>query len=93
MLSQREQVCVRLDGRFTSVLTPVARPLRTTLYSLERIQQYVAIEQEPEPKDHGAPPAYWPVIGDLRVENLSARYSPVSSPRRIPHSDDTSNHP
>ncbi|KAF7797050.1 hypothetical protein EIP86_008242 [Pleurotus ostreatoroseus] len=44
--------------------------------SLERIQQYIAIEQEPEPKDHGTPPAYWPASGDLRVENLSARYSP-----------------
>ncbi|KAF9016393.1 hypothetical protein BDZ89DRAFT_1094518 [Hymenopellis radicata] len=36
--------------------------------SLERIQQAKATNQ-------GEPPAYWPASGDLRVENLSARYS------------------
>lgn len=45
--------------------------------SLERINQYVTIEQEPEPKDGGVPPAYWPSSGELRVEKLSARYSLV----------------
>lgn len=45
--------------------------------SLERINQYIGIEQEPEPKDAGTPPASWPTSGDLRVENLTARYSPV----------------
>ena len=43
--------------------------------SLERIQQYVEIDQEPEPKRSSVPPAYWPSSGDLRVEKLSARYS------------------
>lgn len=45
--------------------------------SLERIQQYVTIEQEPEPKEGGTPPAYWPTSGSLEVENLTARYSSV----------------
>ncbi|CAL1702786.1 unnamed protein product [Somion occarium] len=44
--------------------------------SLERIQQYLEIEHEPESTEEGVPPAYWPASGDLRVENLSARYSP-----------------
>ena len=35
----------------------------------------MTIEQEDEPKDGGAPPAYWPSSGELRVEGLSARYS------------------
>lgn len=43
--------------------------------SLERIQQYVSIEQEPKPTQDGLPPAYWPSSGDLKVEKLSARYS------------------
>ncbi|TDL29986.1 P-loop containing nucleoside triphosphate hydrolase protein [Rickenella mellea] len=43
--------------------------------SLERIQDYVSIEQEPKPTDDGIPPAYWPSSGQLKVENLSARYS------------------
>lgn len=43
--------------------------------SLERIQQYVTIEQEDQSAD--MPPAYWPASGDLRVENLNASYSPV----------------
>lgn len=45
--------------------------------SLERLQQYMEIEQEPKPVEGGMPPAYWPSSGELRVENLSARYSPV----------------
>ncbi|KAL0950639.1 hypothetical protein HGRIS_007427 [Hohenbuehelia grisea] len=43
--------------------------------SLERIQGYVEIEQEPRPTEDGKPPAYWPSSGELVVENLSARYS------------------
>ncbi|KIK58490.1 hypothetical protein GYMLUDRAFT_45332 [Collybiopsis luxurians FD-317 M1] len=44
--------------------------------SLERIDAYVQIEQEAKPTEQGKPPAYWPASGELRVENLSARYSP-----------------
>ncbi|KAF8310670.1 ATP-binding cassette transporter [Clavulina sp. PMI_390] len=43
--------------------------------SLERIQQYVEIEQEQLPSESGVPPASWPTSGALSVENLSARYS------------------
>lgn len=48
--------------------------------SLERIQGYVNIEQEPKSTEEGKPPAYWPASGDIRVENLSARYS-LDGPR------------
>ncbi|KAI0655828.1 P-loop containing nucleoside triphosphate hydrolase protein [Cubamyces menziesii] len=44
--------------------------------SLERIQQYLQIEQEPKPTPDGVPPAYWPASGQLEVNKLSARYSP-----------------
>ena len=44
-------------------------------YSLERIQAYTTIEQEPKPAIEGIPPAYWPASGDIRAENLSASYS------------------
>ncbi|KAF9257859.1 P-loop containing nucleoside triphosphate hydrolase protein [Marasmius fiardii PR-910] len=44
--------------------------------SLERIDAYLNIEREPGSSSTGEPPAYWPAGGDLRVENLSARYSP-----------------
>ncbi|KAJ7436833.1 P-loop containing nucleoside triphosphate hydrolase protein [Mycena latifolia] len=43
--------------------------------SLERIQQYMEIEQEPKPTETGRPPAHWPRSGELVVEKLSARYS------------------
>ncbi|KAF7353853.1 P-loop containing nucleoside triphosphate hydrolase protein [Mycena venus] len=43
--------------------------------SLERINQYLAIEQEPKPTVGGQPPAHWPSSGNLRAENLTARYS------------------
>ena len=45
--------------------------------SLERIQHYLDIEHELKPTEAGKPPASWPTSGDLRVENLSARYSQV----------------
>ncbi|KAJ7187905.1 P-loop containing nucleoside triphosphate hydrolase protein, partial [Mycena filopes] len=44
--------------------------------SLERIQSYLTIEQEPKPTASGVPPAYWPASGSLSVDKLSARYSP-----------------
>ncbi|KAJ7347434.1 hypothetical protein DFH08DRAFT_960765 [Mycena albidolilacea] len=44
--------------------------------SLERIQQYIHIEQEKKPTEAGKPPAHWPSSGELVVEKLSARYSP-----------------
>lgn len=43
--------------------------------SLERIQGYIEIEQEPKATDRGVPPAYWPSSGAVRAEKLSARYS------------------
>lgn len=43
--------------------------------SLERIDDYIDIEQEPKPNASGEPPAYWPASGDIKVENLHARYS------------------
>ncbi|KAH9851409.1 multidrug resistance-associated ABC transporter [Lenzites betulinus] len=49
--------------------------LQISANSLERIQQYLTIEQEEKPTNDGVPPAYWPASGDLSVEKLSARYS------------------
>ncbi|KAG9126894.1 hypothetical protein FRC07_001505 [Ceratobasidium sp. 392] len=43
--------------------------------SLERIQHYVQIDQEPASAKNKVPPAYWPTSGKLVVENLTARYS------------------
>jgi len=48
------------------------------LHSLERIQDYVDIEQEPKATPDGVPPAYWPASGEVVVEGLSAKYSPDS---------------
>src|ERR1700743_690686 len=44
-------------------------------FSLERLLDYIEIEQEPKPSESGRPPAYWPATGSLQVRNLSARYS------------------
>ncbi|KAI8986290.1 P-loop containing nucleoside triphosphate hydrolase protein [Trametes punicea] len=66
-------------NRFASFPQSVEDDLLTSV-SLERIQQYVTIEQEPKPTTDGIPPAYWPASGALKVEKLSARYS-MDSPR------------
>lgn len=58
--------------------------------SLERIQGYLDIEHEPKATQKGKPPAAWPTSGKLRVEKLSARYSPVgqSPQKRVRNADD-----
>ncbi|KDQ20377.1 hypothetical protein BOTBODRAFT_100859, partial [Botryobasidium botryosum FD-172 SS1] len=43
--------------------------------SLERIHEYINIEQESKGSVTRDPPAYWPSSGSLVVEGLSARYS------------------
>ncbi|KAG6813437.1 hypothetical protein H0H92_011134 [Tricholoma furcatifolium] len=44
--------------------------------SLERLQEYMVIEREAMPRINGVPSAHWPSSGELRVENLTASYSP-----------------
>lgn len=52
--------------------TPNRRPPGN---SLERIMSYLSCEKEVAPVPSGVPPAYWPASGDIRIEDLSARYS------------------
>ena len=68
-----------VSGMWKSNHNTIRRPELLSGNSLERIQQYMVIEQEPMPTKEGLPPAYWPASGDLRVEKLSARYSEVMS--------------
>ncbi|KAJ3508927.1 hypothetical protein NLJ89_g5494 [Agrocybe chaxingu] len=56
-------------------LIRVYNDLEVQSNSLERVQGYIDIEHETKPVESGRPPAAWPTSGDLRVENLSARYS------------------
>ncbi|KAJ4491368.1 P-loop containing nucleoside triphosphate hydrolase protein [Lentinula edodes] len=46
------------------------------VHSLERIESYLQIDQEARLNDGRIPPAHWPSSGELRVENLSAKYAP-----------------
>ncbi|KAI0360840.1 multidrug resistance-associated ABC transporter [Trametes cingulata] len=69
---------MNMAGGFTIRILGWIRELNELMLaanSLERVQQYLAIEQEPKPTSTGVPPAYWPASGDIRVEKLSARYS------------------
>ncbi|KAJ6468739.1 hypothetical protein C8R45DRAFT_1167325, partial [Mycena sanguinolenta] len=43
--------------------------------NLECVVEYLDIEQEQKPTQTGIPPAYWPASGEIRGENLSAKYS------------------
>lgn len=47
--------------------------LEVNANSLERLDEYIHIEQEP--KGGEVPPAYWPTSGDLQVERLFASYT------------------
>ncbi|KAI9056602.1 multidrug resistance-associated ABC transporter, partial [Trametes sanguinea] len=66
-----------MAAAFSSIINQTIRSVNDFELSgdLERIQQYLLIEQEPKPTPEGVPPAYWPASGQLEVEKLSARYS------------------
>ena len=68
----------RVRGQREQVGTPQQANggISDALVSLERIQGYVDIEQEPKATPDGVPPAYWPASGEVVVEGLSAKYSP-----------------
>ncbi|PPR04710.1 hypothetical protein CVT24_011832 [Panaeolus cyanescens] len=57
------------------LLLRMINSLQVESNSLERIQGYLDIDHEPRSTEAGKPPAAWPTSGDIRVENLSARYS------------------
>lgn len=78
-LPNRQQVCAPSRTHRLFVGTDSVH------HSLERIQQYLRIEQEPKNTPEGVPPAYWPASGNLSVEKLSARYSEVCGLLRVRH--------
>ena len=43
--------------------------------SVERIEDYLQIDQEPETTKRNQPPAAWPTSGEVVLDNLSASYS------------------
>ncbi|KAF8956143.1 P-loop containing nucleoside triphosphate hydrolase protein [Flammula alnicola] len=63
-------------GRMVLGFVQVLNMFEVNGNSLERLQEYMVIEQEPKPHAGGVPPAHWPSSGTLRVEKLTARYSP-----------------
>jgi ABC-type multidrug transport system fused ATPase/permease subunit len=65
-----QQVSLRVDSATTNTAEGV-------LVSLERIVAYTEAEQERKSTEDGKPPAAWPTSGEIRVENLTARYSKV----------------
>ncbi|KAL0059597.1 hypothetical protein AAF712_013648 [Marasmius tenuissimus] len=68
-------MAVTLTGAILYVLF-IFNDLQVQANSLERIDGYLKIEREPGASSTGEPPAYWPSSGELKIENLSARYSP-----------------
>lgn len=42
---------------------------------MERIRDFLLIEQEPLPTEQGTPPAYWPSSGNIKADHLCAQYS------------------
>ena len=45
------------------------------IHSVERVNQYLKVEQERLATSEGLPPAHWPSSGELDVRGLSASYS------------------
>lgn len=43
--------------------------------SVERIEDYLVIDQEPASEESRKPPAAWPTSGDIVLDKLSAKYS------------------
>ncbi|KAG6830884.1 hypothetical protein H0H87_006879 [Tephrocybe sp. NHM501043] len=65
-------------GRMVLIFVQILNMFEVNGNSLERLQEYMVIEQEPKPTDAGEPPAFWPSSGTLQVRNLTARYAPDS---------------
>ena len=49
--------------------------LEVQLNSFERVKEYIEMKQEPSSRPEGEPPAAWPTQGDLKVTELSVKYS------------------
>ncbi|EJU03263.1 P-loop containing nucleoside triphosphate hydrolase protein [Dacryopinax primogenitus] len=73
-----QSFCLNMALRFSGLLLFWVRLLsevETAGNSVERIRDYLLIEQEPPSCEAQPPPAYWPASGSLQVHNLQARYS------------------
>jgi len=49
--------------------------LEVQLNSFERVKEYIEMNQEPSSRPEAEPPAAWPTQGDLKVTELSVKYS------------------
>ncbi|PWW78291.1 P-loop containing nucleoside triphosphate hydrolase protein [Tuber magnatum] len=49
--------------------------LEVELNSFERVKEYIEMKQEPSSRPEAEPPAAWPTQGDLKVTELSVKYS------------------
>ncbi|KAG6906812.1 hypothetical protein DXG01_011996 [Tephrocybe rancida] len=65
-------------GRLVLAFVLILNMFEVNGNSLQRLQEYMVIEQEPKPTPSGEPPASWPTSGSLEVRNLTARYAPDS---------------
>lgn len=69
--------CVFYEGNSWVVYDPNnVFPAHPPVHSLERLESYLQLDQEARLNDGRIPPAHWPSSGELRVENLSAKYAP-----------------
>lgn len=67
--------------------------IEINLTSVERIQEYMQIDQEPPAiVENYRPPAAWPSTGAVRVDNLTISYSPDLEPALRDLSFDTRSH-
>ncbi|KAF8068784.1 P-loop containing nucleoside triphosphate hydrolase protein [Lyophyllum atratum] len=64
-----------LFGQLVLMFVRIFNMFEVSGNSLERLLEYMNIEQEAKANESGLPPAHWPSSGSLRVERLSARYS------------------
>lgn len=62
---------------FADILLWAARmtnELSVQAQSIERINDYLVVEQEPAATTQGKPPASWPTSGEIVIKDLTARY-------------------
>ncbi|KAJ3053869.1 hypothetical protein HK097_003202 [Rhizophlyctis rosea] len=69
---------------FTDALLWVVRvhaSMEMSMNSVERVKEYLQIEQEPPAvMEDRRPPANWPSRGEIKVDSLTVRYSPNTPP-------------
>lgn len=66
---------MEVEGNSVEVSSCIHTDFPGAQLTLQRIQDYLVIDQEPQATSRNQPPAAWPTSGEIILDKLSAKYS------------------